>query len=50
MKNNRKNRKKMMLHKCENCGQKFRAFDCPHLNTTLWRRDCPKCGCIPVPF
>ena len=50
MKNNRKNRKKFMLHKCYNCGQIFRAFRCPHINITFWLRDCPNCGYIPLPF
>lgn len=50
MKNNRKNRKKFMLHKCNHCGQTFRAFRVPHVNMFFAYRDCPKCGSIPLPF
>lgn len=50
MKDNRKNRKKSMLHKCDYCGLTFRAFRCPHVNIFFAYRDCPKCGLTPLPF
>lgn len=50
MKDNRKKRKKFMIHKCEKCGFRFRAFRVIRLNLFLAYRNCPKCGYIPLPF
>ncbi len=50
MKDNRKNRRKLSIFKCNKCGFPFRAFRVPHVNILLAYRNCPKCGSIPLPF
>lgn len=50
MKDNRKNRKKCSIFKCDKCGFSFRAFRVPHVNILVCCKVCPMCGSIPIPF